>query len=302
MVAVLQHKSRRTSFLLIVSAVILIIFLLRLYVIPTHFPNQSAPSSYLISFLDNVSISLIGSVLLALFLFKIEIPEEEKKHEIVEAGRLKEIFARAHLQSNFWFFSGGTGRYTRSVTIPTMSKTSQDLNESRVIKLILLDPFDLTACDKYAKFRNGLRSGKDSKLTWTKEYVRNEILATISAAVLHKSKNPLLEITIFLKPNFSTMRLDLNQLNCLVTKEDKKEPALLSPSSTFLYRTYKEEIFHLSKQCKELEIKSIYLNKSYADVSPVDIKQILSGTNIEVSEDDFDRIAKILNENENPYG
>lgn len=301
MKAILQHKSRRQNFLTTVSLILLVIFIVRIYVIPYHFPPpESEWLVYFVSILDKISISLIVSIFIAWFLFKIEVPEQVTKLEIIEPNRLKELFARARLDTNFWFFSGGTGRYTRAVTLPEISKISKDLNESRSFKILLLNPKDINLCNKYATYRNSLKSAKN--VSWTTDYVQNEIIATICSGYIHKSLNPLLEISLFLKSTFSTMRIDLSQSNCIVTKEDKKDLALLTPSNTYLYKTYKEEVFHQSKQCEELDMKGHIENVNFGSVKAEDIEEICMHFQFHIINPDYDKIAKILNDNMNPYG
>lgn len=274
--------------------------MVRIYVIPYHFPPpESEGLVYFKSILDKISISLIVSIFIAWFLFKIEVPEEVTKLEIVEPNRLKELFSRARLDTNFWFFSGGTGRYTRAVTFPEISKISKDLNESRNFKILLLNPKDKNLCSNYANYRNSLKSAEKS--SWKKEYVQNEIVATICSAYIHKSLNPLLEISIFLKSTFSTMRIDLSQSNCIVTKEDKKDLALLTPSNTYLYKTYKEEVFHQSKQCEELDMKGHIENVNFGTIKAENIEEICLHFQFQGISLDYDKIAQILNDNKNPY-
>jgi hypothetical protein len=302
MKAILQHKSRRRNFIFTVLGILILIFLIRIYVIPHHYPSpQSDGVEYFKSILDKISISLIVSVFIAWFLFKIEIPEEVTKLEIIEPNRLKELFTRARLDSNFWFFSGGTGRYTRAVTFPEMSKLSQDLNESRNFRILLLNPKDINLCAKYAIYRNSLKSAKSKKDNWTKEYVQNEIIATICSAYIQKSINPLLEISIYLKSTFSTMRIDLSQSNCIVTKEDKKDLALLTPNNTYLYKTYKEEIFHLSKQCIELDMTGSIEDVKFGSITASDIEEICMHFHFQEDNPDYELISEILNKNNNPY-
>ena len=249
-------------------------------------------------------ISFLVSVFIGLFIFYIEIPESEKEHSIIEPNRLKDLFPRARLDTDFWYFSGGTGRFTRAVTIPKISKISQDLNEHRTIKILLIDPKDPNLCKSYATFRKSLRSNKETKIDWSESYVRNEIIATICSAIIHKSLNPLLEISIFLKRNFSTLRIDLSKSFAIVTKEDSKEPALLIPNGTFLWRTYKEEILQTAKQFEAIDL-SIQLPNLQLDKIRVEIvKTICEKLDFDqfMVDGDFSVISEILNRNNNPYG
>jgi hypothetical protein len=304
MKTILKHRESRKSFLIIVGFILLFIILFRIFVIPKFYPlppeEISSTIRYIENLLDSLFISLLVAVFLGLFIFYIEVPETEKKHEIVEPNRIKEIFVKGRLETDFWYFSGGTGRFTRAITIPELCKISKEKNEHRSIKIILLDPMDDSLCVSYASYRQNLKSSKNE---WTKKYVRNEIIATICSAIIHKSINPMLDINIYLKKNFSTLRIDINKTNCIVTKEDKKEPALLTPFETFLYRTYKEEILQVAKQCREIDMRCKMVNVTLGKISPSDIEEICLHLqyNSKLEDTDFKEISVIINKNENPY-
>jgi hypothetical protein len=304
MKTILKHSASRKSFLIIVALILFLIIIIRLFVIPYFHPLPPAeiPSSlkYIEDLFDKIFISLLVAVFIGLFLFYIEIPESEKKHEIIEPNRIKELFIKGRLETDFWYFSGGTGRFTRAVTLPEMCAISKRNNEHRSIKIILLDPMDDKLCESYASFRQNLKSSKNE---WTFNYVRNEIVSTICSAIIHKNINPMLDINIYLKKSFSTLRIDINQVNCIITKEDKKEPALLIPIDTFLYRTYKEEILQLAKQYVEVDMRFKANNMVFGKLSENQIEKICQDLNFDVKlkSDDFKSIAEILNKNDNPY-
>lgn len=304
MKAILKDKSTRKNFLIIIGLILAIIIISRIFVIPT-FSNDPEPEfiSYIKLILDNLFIALVVSVFLGLFTFYIEIPESEKKHSIVDSNTLKEYFPKARLDTDFWYFSGGTGRYTRAVTIPEISQISEKLNSHKNIRINLLDPTDVILCKAYAKFRTSLKSGKKEK-KWNLEYVRREIIATICCAVIYRSKNQLLEISIFLKNSFSSLRIDLSKNYCFVTKEDKQEPALLIPKDTFLYRTFREEILQTSKQYKQIDMTGNMDNIEIGKIQSGDIEEMTFhfGFNAFLGQRDFEAIADIINKNENPYG
>lgn len=270
-----------------------------------QFPNiesslTPAYIKYIEDILDKIATSLCVSVFIGLFLFYIEVPNSEKKHEIIAPNRLKEIFLKNQLTTDFWYFSGGTGRYIRSTVIPAISKISKSQNEHRTIKVLLLDPMDDKLCLNYANYRNNLNSSKNE---WNINYVRNQIISTICYSVIYKNSNQMLDVSVFLKKTFSTLRLDLSKENCVVTKEDQKELALVIPDDTFLYRTYKEEILQFAKQCEELDMRCIIEDIDIEKITPENIEKICLHFNFnsKLNNKNFQEIAEILNKNDNPY-
>lgn len=305
MKTILKNKATRKNFLIIVALILLVILITRLFVIPQIAVDPKPEYlSYIESLLDKIFISLLVAVFIGLFIFYIEIPESEKKHSIIEPNRLNELFPKSRMETDFWYFSGGTGRFTRAETIPEISKISQARNEHRTIKILLIDPRDSALCKSYASFRKSLKSNKESKTDWSESYVRNEIIATICCSAIYKNLNPLLEISIYLKKTFSTLRIDLSKPFAIVTKEDKKEPALLIPEDTFLYRTYKEEILQTAKQFESVDLSIRIPDLPIGKTTPEIIKSICDQLQLSQSLEttDYEVIAKILTKNHNPYG
>nr|WP_308994010.1 hypothetical protein [Mariniflexile sp. KMM 9835]MDQ8213579.1 hypothetical protein [Mariniflexile sp. KMM 9835] len=297
MKAILQHKSKRTKFLWIVGVILFIIFLIRVYVIPTHFPNNTNETLiYLKSVLDKISISLIVSLFLGWFLFKIEVPEDESKFEIIEPKRIADYFDKGRINTSFWYFSGGLGRFTRTVTIPKIAELSQNNNSSKTIRMNIINPMDKELCTNYSDFKNSLKSAKESKINWTSDFVKNQTYATIFKSIIYKSHFPMLEIDIYLKKVFNTTRIDQNESNCIVTKEDKRDLGLICTKDTFLYKTYKEEIFQESKQSIKFTIDKTIDNVNLKKITVANVKDICTLYKLELEEEAIKEITKFLND------
>jgi hypothetical protein len=313
MKTLLQNKHSRRNFLIMVGAILLCILLIRFLWLPIYEPVPDAagiipkdPSWLTIvsRLLDSIFISLTVTVAIGWFLFKIELPDEEKKFEIVEPFKIGELFQRERSGTDEWFFSGGTGRFTRSKTIPELSKIAKNNNQHINIKIQVIDPTDEQVCSNYAKYRKGLRSAENKDLGhWTKEYVRQEILTTIVSAIIHKSHYPLLDIAIGLKNNFSTMRIDMSSKVAIITKEDKQEPALVCREGSFLYRTYKEEILQTFKEYKQVNTLPEF-EFSLKDLTVDNVREVIEKLCLSdgLSNDDYVKVHTFLKENKNPYG
>lgn len=299
MKALLQHKATRKKFLIIIGLILSIIILLRIFVFKSH---DFEIIQFISSILDKAFISLFIALFLALFLFYIEVPEDEKKLEIVESSRLKEIFLKNYSQTDYWYFSGGTGRYMRYETINKLSEISNNKNEHINIKLILINPFDDNICEKYASFRESFEVDKTQ--TWTKSYVQNQIMATIISCIIYQNDNPLLDISIHLKNAFSMFRLDFNKKNCIITKEAKNEPAIVVTDQSFLYRTYKQEIFQSISQSTRINLAYTLNNYKIGHIKLSLIKEICQNfdLNRDLSKDDYKQIQTFININDKYYG
>lgn len=252
--------------------------------------------------LDSTFISLTVTIGIGLFLFYIELPEDEKKFEILESFKLKELFEKERNNTEIWYFTGGLGRYTRLATIPKIAQIAQKNNQHKSIKIQLIDPGNEEVCANYANFRRSLHSATENDVVWSKDYVRKECIATIVSAIIHKCNYPLLDLSIYLKNNFSTLRIDLSSKAAIVTKEDTKEPALISREGSFLYRTYKEEMLQTFKEYKLLNT-SEHFPYMLSTLTKEQIQEVVRKIGLEsnLSDDDYAEISEIIKSTDNPY-
>lgn len=333
MKTILQHKQLRKNFLLLIGALLIIIVFIRALVLPIFEPKISSITNQTIviatdtipqnndsvtnktivvakdplwlsitsRLLDSLFVSLTVTVCIGLFLFYIELPDDEKKFEIIEPFKISEVFEKERNETKIWYFSGGVGRYTRTVTIPELSKKAKNSNSHKTIKMQIIDPNSDNACLNYSNYRNSLKSA-NSGAKWTPKKVKVESVSTIISAVIHKSNNALLDISICLKESFSTLRIDLSSNSGILTKEDPLEPALICRSNSFLYRTYEEEILQTFKEYPAINT-TINFFVEMTDLTLENLKDIATKLNINngLVEDDYASILKSLKENKNPY-
>jgi len=311
---ILKHKKLKRTFLFSIGIVLLSILILRFLVLPSYepkplpnipFTNSIKDPAWLTivsRLLDSLFVSLLVTISIALYLDYIEIPENEKKYDIIEPFQIQEIFERERMHTSSWYFSGGTGRYTRAVTIPELSKIAKKSNKHITLKLQVIDPEDKTICQKYASYRSALRSSEKNDTKWTAEYVRQEVLSTIVSAYVFQSINPFLQISIAVKNSFSTMRIDISESSAIITKEDPKEPALICVKDTFLFRTYVEEIHQTFKEFRQINIPTQFVG-GIQELTPEKIETILNDLPItDLTTDECQQVCETLKKNLNPYG
>jgi hypothetical protein len=333
MKTILQHKHLRRNFLLLIGALLIIIVLIRAFLLPIFEPtiapitnqtivvaNDTIPQipapvtnqtivvakdplwfTIISRLLDSLFVSLTVTVLIGLFLFYIELPDDEKKFEIIESFKISEVFEKERSETKIWYFSGGTGRYTRTVTIPELSKKARNTNSHKTIKMQIIDPNNDNACLNYSNYRNSLKSASNGA-KWTPKKVKIESISTIISAVIYKSNNALLDISICLKESFSTLRIDLSSNSGILTKEDQLEPALVCRSNSFLYRTYEEEILQTFKEYPAIDTTKNFI-VDMANLTVADITEIATQLNINggLVDADYTAILQLLKENKNPY-
>lgn len=294
-----------------IVGVLIVTVLIRIFVLPTFgpapLPDGTLPKdpkwlTTADSILNSLFVSLTVTVSIGLFLFSIELPDEEKKFEIIEPFKLGELFENERSRTEIWYFTGGLGRHTRAVTIPALAKLAQSANQHKIVKIQLINPDDEKVCSDYANYRRALKSASKNSGKWTISFVKRECTATIIAAALYKNEFPLLELTICLKNNFSTLRIDISSKVAIITKEDPSEPALVCREGSFLYRTYKEELLQTFKEYKIVDTNVSFPYKA-SIITGKQAKEVAEKLRIgiDLDDDDFEDIATIIRTQDNPY-
>lgn len=315
MKTILQNKHTRRNFLISIAFLFLLILIIKFFIltgfevkalvkIGQNIEIEKSPYWLLLvsKLLDSLLVSLTVTISIGLFLFYIEIPEEEKKFEIIEPFKIGETLSKERNESSKWHFNGGMGRYTREVTLPQLSKISSNSNRHISINMSIIDPLNDELCEKYSKFRRSLKSSKTNKSTWSAIYVKQEVMATIIVVKVLQFNNPLLLIKLFLKNNYSTMRLDFGSKVGVITKEDPKEPAIVCKENSFLFRTYTEELLQTEKEHNELA-KRLEKNYELDEINTEDIKEIISFifSGLELQASDYTCILKIIKDGSSQY-
>ena len=279
---ILGNPKVRKLFYLLCLAVLILLGIARFFV------------SYTVvdSVLNDVIASIVTTVLIGTFAFYVFPKEEDLEFKIIEPTRIKTELLEGRLSTDHWYFTGGTGIYTRAVTLPELAKRARSTNTPIDIKLQIIDPLNIDLCRKYAEYRRGLNTSSTTPSLWNYKYVRNHSFATIVKSVIISSQEPLVEISIGLKNNFSLFRIDLCSTRVVVTKEDPREVAFIFYRSSSSFNSYVHEFRETFKQTKPLKehyetmstleeldtegVKKILLDlEIFIDIDQHDLKVIL---------------------------
>jgi len=240
---ILKKHHYRKTFYLIIGLVLVITLTARVFVIP-YFDATSAISStqVITMILDGLFASLIVTIFIGMFIFWLT-PEIVKKSmmEVIDPKEISPLLKKATINSKTWIFKGVTGRYTRSVTIPSMAESARAQSIGRDIRLSLINPKNTDLCKEYAIYRKSLKSASDTD-PWDYKKVRNEVVATIVSALITKHDEPLLRIEIYLLEHFSAFRLDISDDYVVITKEDREASGLRADKGTYFYDSYIDEV------------------------------------------------------------
>ncbi|GIH25666.1 hypothetical protein Aph01nite_39760 [Acrocarpospora phusangensis] len=152
-----------------------------------------------------------------------------------------EELARARENTGRWLFRGGTGTYIRAVTLPELIRRARLERRPLNVRLEILDPTDLTVCDRYARFRRSVSELPDGTgEIWTTERTQLESYATIFAACWYQAMYSLLDVRIGLATTMGIFRCDMSDDRLVITQDDG--PAMVVPRQSFLYASYETEL------------------------------------------------------------
>jgi len=301
---ILRKKHYKLTFYVLVGLILLLAIVVRTFVLPQFDMNlQENFPHFAAAFLDGLVISLIITVSIGSFVFWLT-PEIVKKSvmEVIEPKEIGLLLKKAAIDSRTWVYKGACGRYTKSTTLPGLAKAARQEGLGRDIRITLLNPAKDDLCDVYATYRKSLKSaGKDD--LWTKNRVKEEVIATVVSALRFKHDEPLLRINIFLANHFSTFRLDISDHYVIVTKEDKEAAGLRADVGTYFYNSYIDDVRLCERQSIEVEYIGEIPNGQH--LTRESLKSIISKTAI-LSEEQFDEldvenIIKLVNSPTDPY-
>lgn len=301
---ILTNKHTKKIFLSLFLMSFIAIALIQIFLIPylESIKINKDLLYYIKRLFDSFLISFFISIIIALFTNYFEIPEEDKKIEILEPYKSNEKFKNAYKEISFWYFSGGLGRYNRHVTLENFDSSARTLNKHLVLKFIILDPRDNDVCLKYSEYRNSLNSSTSNSFKWDSKNVKLELLATIIIIAIMKGRNSFLDVELRLKKNFNTIRLDINNNEVFITKEDKREAVIYSKKESYIYRTFIEDFNQTFKTSSKinLELESQYIAKTLSIENLITIIQQLEFKEL-VSQTELTELLNKIKNNDNPY-
>lgn len=303
---ILKKRYYRKVFYFIIGLILVLTLLTRVFVIP-YFDQclLISWSEVFVMLLDGLFASLIVTVFIGTFIFWIT-PEIVKKSvmDVIDPKEISPLLKQAAHKSRTWIFKGVGGRYTRSVTLPSMAEAARSEGIGRDIRICLIDPANEKLCREYAIYRKSLKSA-DKSDPWDYQKVRHEVISTIVSALIMRHDEPLLRIEIFLLEHFSTFRLDISDNYVVITKEDKEAAGLKADQGTYFYDSYKDEVRLHERQAKKVIVDSsvVYLNRE--NFTNDELKRFIQ--DIKLLDDsiigtlDFSKISTSIKTLKNPY-
>lgn len=219
---ILNSPSQRRIFLLATGLVLLIstaIAVAVAYFAPNT-PTWNVFNNILASIISSGIFAVVATLYLSYFFrdpneleaSSILLPEDigQKLISIAKAAPDYQIYVR-------------TGRHFRAETLPVLLKTARESRRPIQIDVVLLNPRNHQICEKYAQYR---MSASFDKKSWSTQYVKSEIMATILTLIdAAHSNQGLVNINLFLSDRLSIFRIEGSSNEILITREDPKDTA-----------------------------------------------------------------------------
>jgi hypothetical protein len=166
-----------------------------------------------------------------------------------------QAFEDARKHTDRWMFKGGTGTYTRAVTLPECVRSARQERRNLLVRLEIIDPTDESLCEKYIRYRTSLSSEPDGTgEIWTTDRARKESFATLLAALWYRQNFQLLDIAIGLSSNMSTFRFDLSSSCIIITQDDPEFPAVRIANESPLYDGFATELSTSLSQARQVPL------------------------------------------------
>jgi hypothetical protein len=183
--------------------------------------------------------------------------------ETLKGTRLLEpVFAQAREETAHWTFRGGTGTYTRAMTLPECVAKARDRVPHRGldVRLQILDPLNVPLCAMYAEYRATVPPRVDgTDEPWTTDRTQKESFATVLAAGWHKRSYSLLNIGVYLMSTMSTLRYDLSDSMIIITQDHPQFPAMVISKNNPHYYAYVTEINTSQQQARSAAIEGPHM-------------------------------------------
>ncbi|MEE6259707.1 hypothetical protein [Plantactinospora sonchi] len=175
---------------------------------------------------------------------------------VLNGAEVGAAHAEARAQTDRWRFRGGTGTYTRAVTLPECIEHARRRNGTLDFGIEIIDPTDEQVCERYAQFRRSLSPRPDATgERWTVDRTRKESYATVLAACWHQQRSGLLNIDVRLSNRMSTFRYDLSSSCVIITQENPQTPALRIDRREIYYHRYSIELQYSREQSRRVPIE-----------------------------------------------
>lgn len=187
--------------------------------------------------------------------------------QVVEAVKSNIYHHEALRKTRIWWHYGHYAGWVRGEVMPQLAKDG--LHRHTEIRIIIIDPRLMELCESYTRFR---KSGSTQNLEakWDTVTIYNEIYSTLLTAQLRRYESNDLIVHIYLRPEFSIYRIDINDDWAAFTCVDPREPPILVAKESPWYDTMKSNFHRLIDYLPEVAFLTDVELSAIAPVDSVD--------------------------------
>lgn len=296
----LETKRSKVIFGTIVALLLFLLFFILHYEIYPNLNGGGHKYSLLKSIIETLFSSLAVAVIMGGFLVwasprKVAVGEQRilQPHEIYEHHK------KCRKDTRNWWYDGGTGRYTRDETLPSLAQECKKQRKTMCIHLYILDPGNSDVCKIYADYYSKL---VNPEKVVTESDTRCDLLATIVSAYFWKRN---LDINVYLKGHFSIFKREFSDNMVLVTRDDETKPAMVYSKGSEFYEAYKTELNYERQFYTELPNVANWGTglKNYKKIPIENIKELLKQLQLDqgVTDSDLKEIQYLVKTKTSPY-
>lgn len=187
----------------------------------------------------------------------------------------------AYQNSNHWYYRGPTATYVRAAVLPDcMKRARADDTEFRV-RLEILDPTSVVACERHVRLYRELAEdiGEIERRRSVKT-VQIELYATIVAVCWHKRQYAKFFAEVGLSENVSTFRWEASSNYFILTRRERRFPAILIKDGDPLYPLLSSELEISFRQTRRVPLEEATGAQLSDEPSVLEVRDLLSRINL----------------------
>lgn len=227
--------------------------------------------------------------------------------QVLHGNEIGELLAKARRETTAWTFRGGTGTYTRIVTLPDCVAHARKGRRVLQVRIEILDPTQPAVCEEYAALYRRLATGpEDDASTWTGDATRRESYATVLAACWYKQRYAPLRIELGLTSAISTFRFDMSSRYLIVTQRGPRFQAMMVGRDKPHYDYWGFELDMSFDRARQVPVNAVASRFRLGDrPSATEVRQLFQELSVELppeyTDDDVNEIVtKALLPESNP--
>lgn len=184
--------------------------------------------------------------------------DELSSLRVLQGREIEQFLRDARKDTILWMFRGGTGTYTRAVTLPKCIEAARPNNRVLQVRVEIIDPTDLPVCEEYASLYRRLASDADDDAAgWTAEETSRESYATVLALCWYVGQYAPLSVEVGLSTTISTFRYDVSSRYLVITQRGPQFPAILVERTRPQYDYWRFELDTSFSRSRRLPISQV---------------------------------------------